>query len=194
MSSPLHRKAIKSLDINLIVEGVFYLTVVKNCWSILSLTNPKDLFTGRKLELSLNLFKQAVKTAPALSCGNTIMLWAPPPHHHGVKTPSVHHQTVSMEYTFSHSQVFPDILGACHTWKWIYSESVSTRTMQCLQKKSVTKPFSYDLPITIQKPADLYLGLGAESLRWIIASPITRWSFILYGHLDWYEIYNVFGS
>ncbi len=92
MSSPLHRKANKSLDINLIVEGVFYSTVLKNCWSILNLKNPKDLFTGRKLELSLNLFKQAIKTALALSCGKTIMLWAPPPHHRRVKSPSVHHQ------------------------------------------------------------------------------------------------------
>lgn len=98
------KKANKSLDINLIVEGVFYLTVLKNCWSILNLKNTKDLFTGRKPELSLNLFKQAIKTASALSCGKTIMHWAPPPYRR-VKTPSVHHQTVSTDYTFSHPQV-----------------------------------------------------------------------------------------
>lgn len=74
---------------------------MKNCWSILNLKNPKDLFTGRKLELSLNLFKQAVETASALTSGKTIILGASPPHHLRVKTPSVHNQTVATEYTFS---------------------------------------------------------------------------------------------
>lgn len=93
-------KAIKSLDINLIVKRDFYSTVLKNSWSILNLKNPKDLFTSRRLELSLNLFKQAVETASARSFGKTITLGAPPPHHLRVKTPTVHNQTVSTEYAF----------------------------------------------------------------------------------------------